>query len=96
MKMQNRIVLLAATAITGLFIAQAQAQSRAVGADGIAASPKVRQMLNEHGWSASTPFTVAAVSAGHPSGCKATTTSTNMCGGCCQSMTKESQPKPAK
>jgi hypothetical protein len=56
----------------------------------------VRQMLNEHGWSTSTPFTVATVSGGHGSCCKATTTSTKTCGGCCQQTTQQPQAKPAK
>ena len=94
--MKHRMILLAATAITGLFLTQAQAQYRAVGDDGIAASPKVRQMLDEHGWSAPPRFTVATVSGGQASACKATTTSTNMCGQCCQHMSKQSPPKPAK
>jgi hypothetical protein len=96
MRLQHRILLLAATAITGLFVTQAQAQYRAVGDDGIAASPKVRQMLDQHGWSASTPFTAAAASGGQASGCKATTAPTNPCGQCCQHMSKQSLPRPAK
>ena len=45
--MKNRIVLLAATAITALFVTQAMAAYQPVGSDGIAASPKVRMMLTE-------------------------------------------------
>jgi hypothetical protein len=96
MKIQQRILVLGATSLVGLFVTQAQAQYRPVGDDGIAASPKLRQMLNEHGWSASPRFTVATVSSGKSSACKATKTFTKMCGQCCQAMAKESQPKPAK
>jgi hypothetical protein len=93
------MLLLAATAITTLFITQAQAENRAVGSDGIAASPKLRQMINEHGWSARAPFTVAAVSKGEASCCKATPTSTDTSCPCCQGcqqMTKTAQPVSAK
>ena len=47
MKKQNRLAIVTLTAIASMFIGQARAQYRAVGDDGIAASPKVRQMLNE-------------------------------------------------
>jgi hypothetical protein len=47
MKIQNKLVLVTATVITALFVTQASAQYRAVADDGIAASPKVRQMLDE-------------------------------------------------
>jgi hypothetical protein len=47
MKIQSRFVLSTVTAMTALFITQANAQYRAVGNDGIAASPNVRQMLDE-------------------------------------------------
>jgi hypothetical protein len=96
MKMQHRILLLAATAVTGLFLTQAQAENRTAGGDGIAASPKVRQMLNEHGWATPRSFTVATVSGGQGSCCKATTTSTKTCGGCCQQTTQQAESKPAK
>jgi hypothetical protein len=47
MKVQNRILLASATLMTALFINVAIAQSQGVGADGIAASPKVRQQIEE-------------------------------------------------
>jgi hypothetical protein len=47
MKSQNTLVLVTVTAIATLFAAQARAQYRAVGDDGLAASPKLRLMLNE-------------------------------------------------
>ena len=46
--MKKNLILLASIAITASFISQAQAQYRVTEDDGIAASPKVRQMLNEH------------------------------------------------
>jgi hypothetical protein len=47
MKSQNALVIVTVTAIATLFAAQARAQYRAVGDDGIAASPKLRLVLNE-------------------------------------------------
>ena len=47
MKTQSRLPILTVTAITAVFITQARAQYRAASNDGIAASPKVRAMLNE-------------------------------------------------
>ena len=47
MKSQSQLVIVTLTAVAALFMNQANAQYRAVGDDGIAASPKVRQMLNE-------------------------------------------------
>ncbi len=47
MKSHNKLVIITVTAIAALSITQARAQFRPVGDDGIAASPKVRQMLNE-------------------------------------------------
>lgn len=52
MNMQNRRVLVTAMAITAMFVTQAKAQYRPVGDDGIAASPKVRQMRDERARSA--------------------------------------------
>ena len=52
MKNQYRIVIAAATAAVALIATSASAQYRAVGDDGIAASPKVRQMLDERARSA--------------------------------------------
>ena len=47
MKVQNKIVLAVATLMTALFINVAMAQTQGVGADGIAASPKVRQQIQD-------------------------------------------------
>lgn len=60
MKIQNRLVLVTATAITAMFVIQAKAQYRPVGDDGIAASPKVRQMLDERARAAATAKPQAA------------------------------------
>ncbi len=61
MKSQNKFVIATVTAIAAMSITQAMAQYRPVGDDGIAASPKVRQMLNELALSASNPRTTDAV-----------------------------------
>jgi hypothetical protein len=47
MKNGNKIAIVTVTAIAAMFVSQARAQFRAGEDDGIAASPKVRQMLNE-------------------------------------------------
>lgn len=47
MKIQNRLAIVAVTAIASMFIMKAKAQYLPVGDDGIAASPKVRAMLND-------------------------------------------------
>ena len=47
MKIQNKLAILTVTAITSLFVSQANAQYSPVGDDGITASPKVRAMLND-------------------------------------------------
>lgn len=47
MKIQNGLAVVTVTAIAAMFITQAKAQYRPAGDDGIAASPKVRAMLNE-------------------------------------------------
>ena len=47
MKLQNGLLLVAATAMAAFFINTASAQYQAVGSDGIAASPKVRQQIND-------------------------------------------------
>jgi hypothetical protein len=52
MKIQNRIAVVAVTGIAAMFLSQARAQVRTGGGDGIAASPKVRMMLNERALSA--------------------------------------------
>ena len=45
--MKTNLIILAAVTITASFLTQAQAQYRVNEPDGIAASPKVRQMMNE-------------------------------------------------
>ncbi len=47
MKIQNGLLLAAVTATAAFFINTASAQYQAVGSDGIAASPKVRQQIND-------------------------------------------------
>ena len=47
MKNQNKLVTVTLTAIAAMFITQARAQDQAVNDGSIAASPKVRQMLND-------------------------------------------------
>jgi hypothetical protein len=47
MKIQNTLAFVAVTAITTLFVGQARAQFPLAANDGVAASPKVRAMLNE-------------------------------------------------
>lgn len=47
MKNSNRLLALAGASLLLAWPGQSMAQSQAVGDDGIAASPKVRQMLNE-------------------------------------------------
>ena len=47
MRIQHRVISVIATTVATMFIAQARAQNPAVGGDGIAASPKVRQALDE-------------------------------------------------
>ena len=47
MRIQNTLAIVAVTAITTLFVSQARAQYPPAANDGVAASPKVRAMLNE-------------------------------------------------
>ena len=98
MTKQYKIVLLTAAAASAMFVAQAraEAQYQAVGSDGIAASPKVRLMLDERARSAQPPFTVAAVTGGQAAVTKTSTTKMNCCGQCCQPTAKQSQPAPSK
>jgi hypothetical protein len=66
MKIQNKFVTVTVTAVAALFITQARAQYRAVGDDGIAASPKLRQQLNERARSTTNPQAAPTVaSAGY-------------------------------
>ena len=60
MKDQNKLVVLIVTAVAAMFITQARAQYRAVGDDGIAASPKLRQQLAERGTTGTT-FMIAPI-----------------------------------
>ena len=94
--MKDRIVLLAATAIAALFVTQARAEYRAVGSDGIAASPKVRQMLNQQAPPASQPRAATIDSCCGNAVAKTATTSQNSCGQCCQHMAKQPQANQAK
>ena len=82
MTKQYKIVLLTAAAVTAMFLTQARAgaQYQAVGSDGIAASPKVRLMLNEHARSAQPQFTVAAVSGGQAAVTKTSHNQDDCCG----------------
>jgi len=94
--MKNRIVLLAATAITALFVTQARAAYQPVGSDGIAASPKLRMMLNERAPSAPTTKAHTMASCCQGSAVKTTADSTKSCGSCCDKMGKQSQPVATK
>lgn len=47
MKNQNQLAIVILTAIASMFVSQGRAQSLAGAEDGVAASPKVRQALNE-------------------------------------------------
>lgn len=98
MTKQYKIVLLTVAAASAMFIAQAraEAQFQAVGSDGIAASPKVRLMLDERARSAQPLFTIATVSGGQAALTRTSTTKMNCCGQCCQPTTKTSQPAPSK
>lgn len=64
MKNLNKILLVAAFAAMFSLANRASAQYRAVGEDGIAGSPKLRQFLNERRTVASTPSTTV-VSVGY-------------------------------
>jgi len=66
MKSQYRLVIATATAVAAIFTTSASAQYRAVGDDGIAASPKVRQALNERKRNAAvTPTSTGVASVGY-------------------------------
>jgi hypothetical protein len=94
--MKNRIVLLAATAITALCVSQASAAYQPVGSDGIAASPKVRMMLNEQTPSAPTTKAHTLASCCQGSAVKTTAVSAKSCGSCCDKMAKQPQPVATK
>ncbi len=68
MKKTNRILFAATVAVAFLMAYQANAQSQAVGPDGITASPRVRQLLNERrAAAATTPAPILPVAAQAPS-----------------------------
>ena len=94
--MKQTIVLLAATAMTAFFAAQAQAAYQAVGSDGIAASPKVRLMLNQQEQSATATQAATKASCCQASAAKMKTASAKCCGSCCDKMAKQAQPAPTK
>ena len=94
--MQNRIVLLTATAITAMFVTQAGAQYRALGDDGIAASPKVRQVLDERARSTSKPKATTMACCGQATACKATAAATKASGQCCERTSQQPQAAPIK
>jgi len=79
-----------------MFVTQAVAQYRAVGDDGIAASPKVRQMLNEQQLSAPKAKAPTMASCCQGSAVKTTTAATKCCGQCSEHLAKQSQPAPTK
>lgn len=60
MKNSNKILFVVAVAATFSMVSQASAQYRAVGDDGIAASPKLRQQIDERKKVARTPSTTMA------------------------------------
>jgi hypothetical protein len=96
MKAQNRIVLLTATAIMAMFVTQAGAQYRAVGDDGIAASPKVRQALDERALSTAKRKVAVIACCGQATACKAKTAATKASGQCCERKSKQPQAAPIK
>ena len=79
-----------------MFVTQARAQYRAVGNDGIAASPKVRQMLDEQKLSAPKPKTNTMASCCQDPALRTTATATKCCGQCSEHVTKQPQPAPTK
>jgi len=93
MKTQNKFVLVTLTAITTLFITQAGAQYRTVGDDGIAASPKVRQMLDERKLSSAQAPAATAACCRAAAG-KATATASKPCGQCCERGPQQAQAAP--
>ncbi len=61
MKNQNKLAIATIAAVVAISITPARAQYRAVGDDGIAASPKLRQQLNERARSTGNPQTASSV-----------------------------------
>jgi hypothetical protein len=96
MRIQTKLALASLTVIAALSVSAARAQYRAVGDDGIAASPKVRQVLNAYSGSATktpAPVMVACCSAPvrqelpAPGPC---------CGNCQDRKPQATQPAPKK
>ena len=96
MRIENRIFLLTATAIAAMFVTQAGAQYQAVGNDGIAASPKLRQMLSERARPTAKPQATAFACCCQPSAGKATVASTTTSGQCCERTPEQPRPAPIK
>ena len=63
MSNQTKLVIVTVAAVAALFVTQARAQYQAVGNDGIAASPKMREMLNDRACSTANPQAAPSVTA---------------------------------
>jgi hypothetical protein len=96
MRIENRIFLLTATAIAAMFVTQAGAQYRAVGNDGIAASPKLRQVLNQRARPTAKPQAATLACCCQPSADKPTVASTKTSGQCCERTPEQPRPAPIK
>ncbi|HVM47965.1 MAG TPA: hypothetical protein VMU04_08055 [Candidatus Acidoferrum sp.] len=85
MRKQYKIVLLTAAALSAMCVAQvrAEAQYHAVGSDGIAASPKVRVMLNHQQPTASQPKAVAQSTCCEAAPARTSVAAAPCCGHCC-------------
>ena len=85
MTKQYKIVLLTAAAFSAMCVAQvrAEAQYQAVGSDGIAASPKVRVMLNQQQPTASQPKALAQSGCCNAAPAKTSIATAPCCGHCC-------------
>jgi hypothetical protein len=79
MKLQNKILLTVAAVIAAFTVGTASAQYRAVGNDGIAASPKVRQQIDDQNRATAK---VAQTPSSH-SCCQAVSLSQGCKTGCC-------------
>ena len=64
--MKNLNLMVMVAAVAAMFTLTTSAKAQAVGDDGIAASPKLRQFLNERKTVASTPSTSVAVGYSEP------------------------------
>jgi len=96
MKTQNKLVLLTLTAIAAMVVTQTGAQYRSVGNDGIAASPKVRQMLDERARSTFKPRPAVTLSCFQATAGKGIAVPTPSCGQCCGGTREQPQPAPTK